>query len=74
MKKGSVLVEEATLGELEWVVDQQMEYYNKRRRHSGVGYKLPSVEYLSRQGIDPTVIAEKDPTSEGCMVGRSSHV
>ena len=49
-ENASLLIEAATLDELEQVIDQQMIYYNRRRRHSSLDYLAP-VEYLEREGM-----------------------
>ena len=46
----SLFLEAATLGELRHLVDQQMRYYNRERRHSAVGYQ-PPLAYLESEGI-----------------------
>lgn len=46
----SLLLEAATLDELRRLVDQQMRYYNRERRHSAVGNK-PPLAYLESEGI-----------------------
>lgn len=44
---GSRLAEAATLAELEVVLAERFVYYNRKRRHSGVGYE-PPLTYLNR--------------------------
>ena len=39
-----------TLDELQAVVEQQMQYYNRERRHSGLGYQ-PPLAYLHTEGF-----------------------
>lgn len=46
----SLFLEAATLAELCRLVDQQMRYYNRERRHSAVGNQ-PPFAYLESQGI-----------------------
>ena len=43
---GSRIVEAPLFPELEAVIDERFRYYNRRRRHSGIGYVPPS-EYLA---------------------------
>ena len=43
---GSRIVEVWSHLELERVIDERFRYYNRRRRHSGIGYVLPP-EYLA---------------------------
>jgi putative transposase len=46
----SLFLEAATLAELVRLVDQQMRYYNRERRHSAIGNQ-PPLAYLESQGI-----------------------
>ena len=46
----SLLLEAETLDELRDVIDGQMRYYNRERRHSGIGYQ-PPLAYLESEGI-----------------------
>ena len=46
----SLFLEAATLAELRRLVDQQMRYYNRERRHSAVGNQ-PPLAYLESEGI-----------------------
>ncbi len=46
----SLFLEAATLAELQRLVDQQMRYYNRERRHSAVGNQ-PPLAYLESEGI-----------------------
>jgi transposase InsO family protein len=46
----SLFLEAATLAELCRLVDQQMRYYNRERRHSAVGNQ-PPLAYLESEGI-----------------------
>jgi transposase InsO family protein len=48
----SLFLEAGTLEELAQLVDQQMVYYNTRRRHSSLAYMTP-IEYLQQEGILP---------------------
>lgn len=46
-----------TLDELKSIIDQRFEYYNRRRRHSSIGYEKPE-EYVKEklktgENIDP---------------------
>ena len=43
---GSQIVEAQTLPKLVAVIDERFRYYNRRRRHSGIGY-VPPLEYLA---------------------------
>jgi putative transposase len=52
----SLLWEAATLPELIEVVDRQMEYYNRRRRHSRLANRCP-LEYLHQEGILPSRVS-----------------
>jgi hypothetical protein len=62
VENGSLLSEAATLEEVEWVIDRQMAYYNRERRHSGLDYRAP-LTYLEEQGIHPRVLVETGPPS-----------
>jgi transposase InsO family protein len=46
----SLLLDARTLDELQAVVEQQMQYYNRERRHSGLGYQ-PPLAYLHTEGF-----------------------
>lgn len=46
----SLFLEAATLAELGRLVDQQMRYYNRERRHSAIGNQ-PPLAYLESEGI-----------------------
>lgn len=46
----SLLLESETLDELRAVIDRQMQYHNRERRHSGVGNQ-PPLAYLESEGI-----------------------
>lgn len=48
----SLFLEAATLAELAPLVDQQMRYYNRERRHSAIGNQ-PPLAYLESEGITP---------------------
>ena len=53
----SLIHQADTLEQLERVVDERFEYYNRRRRHSSIGYRRPE-EYAkeklkSGENIDP---------------------
>jgi len=38
---GSLITEAETLDEVRSIMDQHMEYYNRQRRHSSIGYQAP---------------------------------
>ena len=46
----SLLLESETLDELRGVIDRQMQYHNRERRHSGIGNQ-PPLAYLESEGI-----------------------
>jgi len=46
----SLLLEADTMDALRDIVDQQMRYYNRERRHSGIGNQ-PPLNYLASEGI-----------------------
>jgi putative transposase len=46
----SLFIEAATLSELRRLVDQQMRYYNRKRRHSSIGNQ-PPLTYLNSKGF-----------------------
>lgn len=46
----SLLLEAETMAQLETVIDRQMQYHNRERRHSGIGYQ-PPLAYLESEGI-----------------------
>jgi putative transposase len=46
----SLLLDARTLDELQTVVEQQVQYYNRERRHSGLGYQ-PPLAYLHTEGF-----------------------
>lgn len=52
-----LFLEAASLEELEWVIGQQMDYYNNERRHSSLGYRSP-MEYLVSEGFIPKTLVE----------------
>lgn len=52
----SLLLEADTLEELREIIDRQMRYYNRERRHSGLAYQSP-IEYLRGEGILPTAVS-----------------
>jgi len=45
VENSSLFLEAATLEELEWVIENQVNYYNHERRHSRLDYRSP-MEYL----------------------------
>jgi hypothetical protein len=57
----SLLSEAATLEELEWVIDRQMAYSNRERRHSGLDYRVP-LTYLEEAGIHPRLLSRNRPS------------
>jgi transposase InsO family protein len=46
----SLLLDARTLDELQAAVEQQMQYYNRERRPSGLGYP-PPLAYLHTEGF-----------------------
>lgn len=46
----SLILEAGTLSELRRLVDRQMTYYNRERRHSSIGNQSP-LDYLTAEGI-----------------------
>ena len=46
----SLILEARTLDTLREIIKRQMQYYNRERRHSGIGYQPPLV-YLNSEGI-----------------------
>ena len=63
---GSQIVEAQALLELDAVIDGRFRYYNRRRRHSGIGYVPPS-EYLVNVLSLPELIAGRN-----CIEGKRS--
>ena len=51
-ENASLISEAASLAELQEVVARQMRYYNRERRHSGVGNQ-PPLAYLESEGFNP---------------------
>ena len=51
-ENASLISEAASLAELQEVVGRQMRYYNRERRHSGVGNQ-PPLAYLESEGFNP---------------------
>jgi transposase InsO family protein len=46
----ALLLDARTLDEVQAVVEQQMRYYNRERRHSGLAHQ-PSLAYLHAEGF-----------------------
>ena len=44
----SLIHQAQTLEELQQTIDERFEYYNRRRRHSSIGYKRPE-EYVKEK-------------------------
>jgi hypothetical protein len=51
-EKESLLLEAASIWELQLVIDQQIEYYANRCRHSTLVYTRP-MNYISQEEIPP---------------------
>ena len=51
-ENASLITEAESLSDLREVVDRQMRYYNRERRHSGVGNR-PPLAYLESEGLRP---------------------
>lgn len=51
-ENASLITEAGSLFDLREVVDRQMRYYNRERRHSGVGNR-PPLAYLESEGLRP---------------------
>ena len=55
-ENASLILEAESLSQLQDVVDSQMWYYNRERRHSGVGNQ-PPLAYLESEGLRPASVA-----------------
>jgi len=70
VENSSLFLEAATLEELEWVIGNQVKYYNHERRHSRLDHRSP-MEYLINKGFIPETLAEnrvKSGSAPGAQV------
>jgi len=55
-ENASLFIEARDLRDLRTLIDRQMKYYNRQRRHSSLGNR-PPLEYLKSEGIGPNTLS-----------------